>query len=258
MIPKKIHYCWFGRNPLPEEFQQYLLSWEKYCPDYEIIRWDETNFPIEECNDYVKEAASKDKWAFISDYARLKIIYEEGGIYLDTDVELLKPLDDLLNNYSFFGFEPPFYQINTGVGFGSESKNPLLKEILNIYDNIHFIKEDGSLNQTTCVQHTNNILTKLGLKNENRIQVINNNTFYPTDYFCPINWIDGTVRTTDNTYSIHHYSYSWASKEDKKIHNIEQKCIRLFGNKLGSLIGLIYRKAYKGCLLMIRIMKRQI
>lgn len=246
MIPKKIHYCWFGNNPLPNEFQKYIMSWKTYCPDYEIIQWDESNFDILNCCDYVKEAASQKKWAFVSDYARLKIIYEEGGIYLDTDVEIIKSFDNLLLNYSFFGFEPPLFQINTGIGFGSEAKNPLIKEILDLYDSIHFINLDGTLNLTTCVQHTNSILTSKGLKNENIEQMIGRNKFYPSEYFCPINWIDGSLTKTDMTYSIHHYSYSWANPIEKKIHSVEQSFVRTFGNKIGSILGFVYRKVYKG------------
>ena len=118
MIPKKIHYCWFGGNPLPELAIKCLESWKKYCPDYEIIEWNETNFNLDSC-EYVREAYQAKKWAFVSDYARLKVVYDNGGIYLDTDVELIKSLDRLLKNKSFFGTETTGV-VATGLGFGAE------------------------------------------------------------------------------------------------------------------------------------------
>ena len=121
MLPKKIHYCWFGGNELPDLAIKCIESWKKYCPDYEIIEWNETNFDLE-CCDFVKEAYKAKKWAFVSDYARLKVVYDNGGIYLDTDVELVKSLDILLQEKCYFGEETTGY-VATGLGFGAENGN---------------------------------------------------------------------------------------------------------------------------------------
>ena len=136
MIPKVIHYCWFGGNPLPELAIRYIDSWRQRCPDYEIKKWDETNFDVYSC-DFVKEAYESKKWAFVSDYARLWIVFNYGGVYLDTDVELVKSLDELLDNKCFLGAETTG-QVNTGLGFGAEKNNVVVKLLLNEYNNRHF------------------------------------------------------------------------------------------------------------------------
>ena len=148
-IPKIIHYCWFGGNPFPELAQKCIASWKKFCPDYEIKEWNESNYDVTK-NQYMREAFENKQWAFVSDYARLDIIYENGGIYLDTDVELLKPLDDLLILTGFMGFEENKKLCATGLGFGAVPKLPIIKEMRDDYDNIIFIKEDGSFDQTPC------------------------------------------------------------------------------------------------------------
>ena len=120
MIPKLIHYCWFGHNPLPKDAKRCIRSWKKYCPDYVIKEWNEDNFDISQCPQYVRQAYEAKKWAFVSDYVRLKLVHDHGGVYMDTDVELLKPLDRLLSHKAYFGFEDDGLQINTGLGFGAE------------------------------------------------------------------------------------------------------------------------------------------
>ena len=148
MLPKKIHYCWFGGNELPDLAIKCIESWKQYCPDYEIIEWNETNFDLE-CCDFVKEAYKAKKWAFVSDYARLKVVYDNGGIYLDTDVELVKPLDILLQEKCYFGEETTGY-VNTGLGFGAEKHNPTIDLLLKEYCNKHFTNDDGSYNMDPC------------------------------------------------------------------------------------------------------------
>ena len=141
MIPKKIHYCWFSGNKMPKEFEAYIASWKKNCPDYEIIRWDETNYDVSR-NTYMKDAYKEKRWGFVPDYARFDIIYQEGGIYLDTDVELLKSLDPLLDNPCFLGFEDKNH-INPGLGFGAERGNPVIKALCDMYKQIDFYNKDG-------------------------------------------------------------------------------------------------------------------
>lgn len=206
-IPKTIHYCWFGGNPIPESNRKFMESWKKFCPDYKIIEWNESNYDVSK-NRYMREAYENKQWAFVSDYARLDIIYEHGGIYLDTDVELIKPLDDLLNLQGFAGFESDKF-CAFGLGFGAIPKLPIIKELRDDYENINFIKEDGSFNRTACPIFQTEILLKKGLHQNNSLQEICGLTIFPTEYFCPKDFFSGKINLTKNTYSIHHFDASW-------------------------------------------------
>ena len=148
MIPKVIHYCWFGKKELPTQYKEYMKSWKKYCPDFHIVQWNEDNFDINS-NQYCRQAYDSKQWAFVSDFARLKIIYENGGIYLDTDVELVKTIDDLLTNKAFIGFQNA-YEVNTGLGFGAEQHNEAVKEMLSLYEHRKFISINGEYNKIPC------------------------------------------------------------------------------------------------------------
>lgn len=209
MIPKKIHYCWFGGKPLPKEAIKCIESWKKYCPDYEIIEWNEANYDLNK-NDYVKYTFENKKYAFLTDYIRLDVIYNEGGIYLDTDVELLKPLDELLSLECFFGMEQPG-KVATGLGFGAIEKNKIIKENKEYYENSAFLDEDGNFIKKICVKITSDILKRYGLKEENKKQKIDSCTILPTEYLCPLKMGTNKLTITENTYSIHHYSASWKS-----------------------------------------------
>ena len=206
-IPKIIHYCWFGGNPLPELAPKCIASWKKFCPDYEIKEWNESNYDVTKIN-YTKDAFNHKQWAFVSDYARLDMIYEYGGIYLDLDVELIKPLDDLLNLTGFMGFDH-LGLCNTGNGFGAIPKLPIIKELRDDYENIACIKEDGSFDQTTCPVFQTEFLLKKGLRKDNSLQEIDGLTIFPIEYFCPKNSHSGEIHLTKNTYSIHHFDGSW-------------------------------------------------
>lgn len=150
MIPKIIHYCWFGKNPYPEEFKTYLNEWKTICDDYQIIEWNESNFDVS-CNSYVEEAYRSKKWAFVTDYVRLWAMYTYGGIYMDTDVQVLKSLDKFLINEAFSGFESSVY-VPTGI-MGAEKGNPIVKALLDEYDNRHFLLENGKMNLHTNVEY---------------------------------------------------------------------------------------------------------
>ena len=219
-IPKKIHYCWFGGNPMPKLAEKCIKSWKKYCKDYEIIRWDESNFEISSCPLYVRQAYEAKKWAFVTDYARLKILYENGGIYFDTDVELLRNIDVLLANTCFMGIERPqldqLNNINTGLGLGCVPAFPLIKEIMDDYEDRSFIKEDGSFDITTCTVMNTAVLKKHGYVHENKIQSVAGATVYPSEYFSPMDMDNGKMYITKNTYSIHHYGLSWTTEEHRK------------------------------------------
>lgn len=216
MIPKKIHYCWFGGQPLNKLGKKCLKSWKKYFPDYEIIEWNENNFDVKSCQ-YVKEAYDAKKWAFVSDYARYKILYEEGGLYFDTDVEVIKSFDNILKNGGFMGSENPnvttsTIQVNPGLGCAIEKGNEFYKEVLQDYEKSSFLNEDGSLNLYTIVNRTTDHLKNHGLQNSMDVQKICGFTVYPAEYFCPINMETGKMEKTKNTYSIHRYAASWESK----------------------------------------------
>lgn len=145
-IPKVLHYCWFGGAPKPKNIQNCIRSWKKYCPDYEIIEWNEQNFDVSQSL-YTRQAYDARRWAFVADYARLKILYEQGGIYMDTDVELLRPLDDLLAYPAFFGFQHN-NEVATGLSFGAEAHSPVVKALLDDYDSLPFLLPDGSCDLT--------------------------------------------------------------------------------------------------------------
>lgn len=236
MIPRIIHYCWFGNSPKPELFYRCIKSWKKYCPNYKIIEWNERNFDINS-NMYVKEAYEAKKWAFVTDYVRLWAIYNYGGIYLDTDVELIKSLEDLLSKPAFFGFEDK-KNINTGLGFGAEKKNIIVEYMLNDYRDIHFLKNDGSFDMMTCpVRNTNSIQHFFPEKiRSNEIVEINDAVLYPTEYFCPLNSNGVTMKKTKNTYSIHWFSATWLSDEERIVHEyriFHGKCEKYFGKNVG-------------------------
>lgn len=217
IIPKVIHYCWFGGKPLPPLAEKCIASWRKFLPDYEIKRWDESNFDVN-IIPYTAQAYEAKKYAFVSDYARFWILYKYGGVYFDTDVEVIKPMDDIIAAGPFMGCENPYQEgatpnelcVAPGLGIGVNSGNVLYKEILELYSTISFIQE-GKYNLKTVVNITTEILCDKGLKNIQSIQKIAGIMLYPCDYFCPINYRTGKKTVTKNTYTIHHYASSWFS-----------------------------------------------
>ena len=225
-IPKVIHYCWFGRGKMPALAEKCIRSWQKFCPDYEIICWNEDNFDISQ-NQYAQEAYEAKKWAFVSDYVRLKVIYDHGGIYMDTDVELLKPLDGLLVGAGYMGFDD-LGKIATGVGFGCEKGNALICALLADYDDIHFLLPDGSYDMTPCPDRNTQTMQRLGMDANNQDQVFMGIRMLPVDYLCPMEYYSGKKTITKNTYSIHHFSASWTSATSKRTIFVK----RLIGVKL--------------------------
>lgn len=212
-IPKVIHYCWFGANPLPKSAEKCMKSWQKYCPDYKIIRWDESNFNIN-CTPYCQKMYNEKKWAFLSDYARLKIIYENGGIYLDTDVELVKPLDDLLENQCFMGIDTTF-MVSNGLGLGAEKGHAFVKENIDFYDNVNLSELEKPLINSPIT--TELLMAKGGLDTQsNLVQCVGEVTIYPPEYFCAKHTHTGEIVITPNTYAIHHFTLSWASDEERQ------------------------------------------
>lgn len=243
-IPKKIHYCWFGGNELPKLAEKCIKSWKKYCKGYEIIRWDESNFDINSCPLYVRQAYEAKKWAFVTDYARLKILYENGGIYFDTDVEVIRNFDKLLDNQCFMGIEYSGikdYRVNTGVGIGAEKGFQLIHDIMSDYDDKIFVNDDGTFNIQTCTMLNTTVLANHGYVYENIMQNVEGATIYPYEYFSPKDMVSGKMYKTKNTYSIHHYGLSWTTEENRERQRLYLKRakrsefiynIKVFPNKL--------------------------
>lgn len=243
-IPKVIHYCWFGKKPLPELAIKCIKSWKDYLPDYEIKRWDESNFDIRSIP-YISQAYDAKKYAFVSDYARFWILYNYGGLYFDTDVEVINNMDAIIQSGSFIGCEGEYNSaisktasgwnlgVNPGLGLGAPCKLPIFKEILDLYQKLTF----SSTHLTTVVTYVTNILCNHGLKNLPDIQEIEGLRIYPKDYFCPKDYESGEIILTQNTVSIHHYDASWHGPLEK----IYNYCCKLFGKSFMRKIISIFR-----------------
>lgn len=246
MIPKIIHYCWFGGNPLPELAQKCIESWRKYCPDYEIRRWDESNFDVN-YNDYVREAYEAKKWAFVSDVVRLYALVNYGGIYMDTDVEVIKPLDDLLHHEAVSGFESKS-RIPTGLMSCREGQ-ALFTELLHDYDGIHFKRSDGTFDTTTNVKRITNKCLKYGLVLNNSLQTICGLTLYPSEYFCPKDLTTRVINLTKNTLTIHHFDGSWQSEDERYRKKLKEKLNQYIpgeiANHLANFIGEVHINGFK-------------
>lgn len=238
MIPKVIHYCWFGGSKLPSSAKKCIRSWKKYCPDFEIKEWNENNFDVN-CCDYVKEAYKKKKWAFVSDFARFWILYNYGGVYFDTDVELLKPMDHILNAGPFMGREDINY-INPGLGIAAPAGLKLYKEIVDSYLTDHFVDRYGVINLETVVTRVTDILRNKGFSGKNKIEIVDGIYIYPTEYFCPLNLKTREINITCNTYAIHHYTASWYSSLDRIINKIENTR-RIKSKKIKRIVSLLFR-----------------
>lgn len=220
-IPKVIHYCWFGGKELPKSAKKCIASWKKHFPDYEIKRWDETNFDVN-IIPYTKEAYKAGKFAFVSDYARFWILYNYGGLYFDTDVEVIKPFDEILKEGAFMGCELPYrpeeipenFHIAPGLGMAAEPYNDFYKRVLDFYVGLDFIMPDNSLNLTPVGMHITKLFCEYGLENKPGIQNVAGINIYPVDYFCPKS-IDGKLNLTRNSVSIHHFDSTWLPRKKK-------------------------------------------
>lgn len=211
IIPKIIHYCWFGKKEIPDKYKVCMESWHKFCPDYRIIEWNEDNYDVTK-NRYMKCAYESKKWAFVPDYARLDIVYNYGGIYLDTDVELVQNIDDLLFQNGFAGFETENY-VALGLGFGAVEKLPIIKEMRDMYDDIDFILRDGNVDLTGSPVWQTKILQEHGLKKNGEYQVVADMTIYPIKV---LNGREISKYRASEIYpkSIHHYELSsWQEKK---------------------------------------------
>ena len=241
MIPKIVHYCWFGNNDLDEKAQKCINSWKKHLPDYEIVLWNEKNFDISQ-NQFVKQAYEQRKFAFVSDYVRLYVLYKYGGIYMDTDVEVVKPFGDLLDNRAFTGNE----DVNNCVTgtMGSEKNHPWIKLLLNHYEKSVFLTEEGLHNVVTnTVLITKTTIEEYGWKKKDVHQSLKDGLeIYPSDYFCAKSFETGRYFITNNTFTIHHFNGSWLTKEQILKKNIIKLIRNFIPNRVFSMIVKIYSK----------------
>lgn len=241
MIPKTIHYCWFGRQPYSPLIKLCIESWKKFLPDYRIVLWNEDSFDIANSNQFVTQAYKTGKYAFVSDYVRMYALYHHGGVYLDTDVEVVKSFDALLTNDVFFGFENK-HLIASGLGCGASANHWFIKELMNEYEQTEFVKTDGTYDMTPCPYRETKVAVRYGLVLNNKTQVINGMGFLSTKYLNPSRRMYGFVGK--NYFSRHHNFASWIDSEERekiqfitmKENNIYIETIEIFGPKLGYLV----------------------
>ncbi|WP_195630394.1 glycosyltransferase family 32 protein [Bacteroides finegoldii] len=242
IIPKIIHYCWFGGNPLPKDALECIASWKKYLPDYEIKEWNENNFDVN-CCPYVKQAYEAKKYAFVSDYVRFFVLFEEGGLYFDTDVEILKDMNHIIAVGNFMAFEKSLATqqqdrgefctellgVAPGLGLGVRPGLKIIGELLDLYN----AKENFAITDGTVVDYTTEILKRHGMVNEHRFQKVADVNIYPADYFCPMDSTTGIITKTKNTVAIHHYSCSWIDHNTMswRIHILKNKLIAILGER---------------------------
>ncbi len=259
MIPKVIHYCWFGRNKLPKSAKKCITSWKKFFPDYEIIEWNEDNYDVSKIP-YTQQAYAAKKYAFVSDYARFDILYRYGGIYFDTDVEVIKSFDDILANGAFMGCEidgsdsleaeriftstSTCGSVNPGLGIAAAPGLCIYKEILNFYATQRFLNEDGSFNQETVVTKTTRVLREHGMQNIKGTQMVGEVTIYPKEYFNPMNSNTGKIDITENTHSIHWYSMSWVDTNYVIRSKVTRVFHRIFGENCFEPIKKVWRSRW--------------
>lgn len=242
MIPKVIHYCWFGRNPLPDFAIKCIESWRQFFPEYEIKEWNEDNFNVNVIP-YTEEAYSVKKYAFVSDYARFWILYHYGGLYFDTDVEVIKSMDDIIERGAFMGIEVETNSeqvpaVAPGLGLGIKPKEKIYKEILDYYAHLHFLKNDGTFNQVTVVNHVTKVLEQNGLRPTNDIQEVAGIWIYPRDFFNPLDDLTGKLNKTSNTRTIHWYTRTWSDSPGWRI-KLSRWSHRVFGMKIHKMKKLL-------------------
>lgn len=221
-IPRIIHYCWFGKKPLPKESLRLIETWRRYMPGYEIMKWDESNFDVRMIP-YTSQAYDAGKYAFVSDFARFWILYNKGGIYFDTDVELLKSITDIVERGPFMGCErmpregasAVNLNVAPGLGLGTYANHPFYKEMIDFYGSLDFMKQKDKHNFNTVVDYTSSALSAKGLENSTEIQYIDGIYIYPKEYFCPMDLDTREIVLTPNTRSIHYYNASWQSLSDR-------------------------------------------
>ena len=247
MIPKTIHYVWVGGNSLTPLADKCMESWKKYCPDYEFKKWDESNFDIT-INQYCKEAYNAGKYAFVSDYIRLFVLVNFGGVYMDTDVELIKQIDNFLVHQAFSGFESE-NAVPTGI-MACEKGFTLFNEMLAEYNDRKYIMANGEQNVTSNVVYITKLLIEKGLQLNNCFQIIDGFALYPNDVFCPKDFSTHLIRITENSHSIHHFAGSWLPEEEYHYVSLTRRIYNFYGEN-------IFSKTLVRLLFIMKIIKKQ-
>lgn len=243
MIPKNIHYCWFGRGELTPLAKKCIASWRQYFPDYEIKEWNEDSFDVN-CIPYTADAYKAGRYAFVSDYARFWVLYKYGGIYFDTDVEVIRPLDDVLEKGPFMGFEQLGEKpaVAPGLGLAAEPGMDLYKRILDRYVGMSFFTDNGSLNPYTMIPMVTDLLKEYGLRGDGTIENIAGFDIYPPDWFNPFDDATGRLKITDNTRTIHRYAKSWMPEEKAWKTSLKRLLRRIIGKERLMRIGQMLKK----------------
>lgn len=251
MIPKRIHYCWFGRGQKPELAEKCIESWRKYLPDYELKEWNEDNFDVN-IIPYTKQAYEAKKYAFVSDYARFWILYHFGGIYFDTDVEVIRPMDDIIARGAFMGLEKGAFHRNRpmvapGLGLGVEAGHSFYRLMLSVYEGMTFLNADGIQKPGTVVSITTEVLYNEGMIPTEELQNFSGIWIYPTEFFCPLDSTIGIISITDNTVSIHHYGASWIDHTTfrYKLHQIKNSLFRLIGSRMAIMLNKLFHQSLR-------------
>lgn len=221
-IPKVIHYCWFGHNPLPEEAKRCIATWRRFMPDYEIKEWNESNFDVNSVA-YTAEAYRLKKYAYVSDYARFWILYHYGGVYFDVDVEVIRPLDDIIARGSFMGFQcqegvpedNPHGNMAAGLGMGVPAGHPFFKQMVDYYDHDHYVGWNGKSTGTVVFRATKFLDYDHKTVLPGGVVSVSGLLIYPPEYFCPLNYFTHEMNITENTRTIHHYMASWVRKRNR-------------------------------------------
>ncbi len=254
-IPKIIHYCWFGRKPKPELAEKCIRSWKKFCPDYKILEWNEDNFDVSSAPKYVQQAYEQRRWAFVSDFVRLKALTEMGGVYMDTDVEVIKPLDPYLHHQAFAGFEHP-ERVQTGL-LACEKDFPLFQEFMAYYDTASFLQEDGTPDVTTNVEVLTRLCRERGMVCNDAYQEVAGLSIYPREIFCPVYYDTKKLKKTRKTVTIHWFSGSWHTEEE--LEAMRQEKLQLQREKMSNIRYAIGNKLFgeEGYEKLKKILKRR-
>ena len=243
MIPRVIHYCWFGGNELTPLAKKCIASWRRFFPDYEIKEWNEGNFDVN-CIQYTADAYKAGQYAFVSDYARFWVLYKYGGVYFDTDVEVIRPMEEVVEKGPFMGFEflGENVAINPGLGIAAEQEMPLYKTILDQYNRLNFLTETGRLNPYTMIPIVTDLLKEMGLAGNGTIERIAGVDIYPPDWFNPFDDATGRLRKTENTRTIHWFAKSWLPAEPAWKTKTKRLLRRLFGTDRLTRLGQFLKK----------------
>ena len=243
MIPKTIHYCWFGRGELTPLAKKCIASWRQFFPDYEIKEWNEDNFDVN-CIPYTADAYKAEKYAFVSDYARFWVLYYFGGVYFDTDVEVIKPMDDVIEAGAFMGFEQlgASTAIAPGLGLAADPGMALYKAILDKYETMTFCLPDGSLNPYTMIPMVTDLLKEKGLRGDGGIEHLAGINIYPPDWFNPFDDATGRLRKTENTRTVHWFAKSWLPADPTWKINLKRTLRRIVGTVRLARWGRILKK----------------